>query len=143
MVRRVIVTADPAPWDFGLSDEVPPSAPQWPSDRRARLARTHSGAPFVGCMTTVRLGAGPPCDASLEVYAARSALPRPFNHGFMPRGPRPEAGLRLIELSGKLGSGRACYRRACRHLRAWQMHDGSETTGVWTDGSAVYSRVHN
>ena len=89
-------------------------------------------------MTSLRLGPHPPCKQTLEAYAAASgAARREFNHAFMPGGIQPELGLRLIELGSELGRGRRCYRRASRLLLAWEMHGGSDCTGVWTDGGAL------
>ena len=83
-------------------------------------------------MTTIRLGTRPPCERTLESFAAHAACR--INHGFFPGGPRAEQDLRVIEVSGALGRGHSCYRRARHLLLEWQMHSGSPNTGVWTDG---------
>ena len=89
-------------------------------------------------MTTVLVRATPPCASTLQNYAQNCKIAsRPFNHGFMPGGPAAESNLRIIEFAGVVGHGRACYRRACKRLLSWQMHEGSELTGIWTDGNSV------
>lgn len=90
-------------------------------------------------MTTLHVGARPPPCSTLERYASNIAN-RPFNHGFMPGGPRQEhsSGLRTIQLqSQKLGHGMQCYQKARDMLLAWEMHQGSQSTGIWTDGEAI------
>ena len=92
----------------------------------------------VGPMTSLRLGPHPPGETTLQAYAVRSgAAGREFNHAFMPGGAQPESRLRLIELSSELGRGSGCYQRASRLLLDWEMHGGSDSTGVWTDGGAL------
>ena len=84
-------------------------------------------------MTSIRLRVEPPCERTLAAYAANAACPRSINHKFYPGGARPERGLRIMQISGTLGHGGDCYRRAVEQLHAWDMHRGSATTGLWTD----------
>lgn len=91
-------------------------------------------------MTSLRLGFEPPSETSLKAYAVKLNLAsRPFNHGFMPGGYKPEPikALRLVEKNAVIGHGKASYARAQQLLVDWQMHHGSEKTGIWTDGDAL------
>jgi uncharacterized protein (UPF0548 family) len=89
-------------------------------------------------MTTFRVSREPPCDSTLRCYAAtRAVSARPFNHGFLPNGGRPEERLRILELRTRLGSGEFCFRRARKLLLAWDVHSGSSRTGIWTDNEGA------
>lgn len=110
--------------------------------------RSSRAVPTVLPMTSLRLSVEPPSTHQLERYASKCQLAqRPFNHGFHPRGTRPEpvGSLRIIEEGVVLGKGRNTYFRAKQLLLDWRMHHGSESTGIWTDvdGNALvtYARL--
>jgi uncharacterized protein (UPF0548 family) len=77
-----------------------------------------------------------PSSAIVQRYVERAELQqRPFNHGFLPQGTRPETGLRVITCSSALGEGKQCFRAACGLLLQWKMHGGSEHSGITWLGS--------
>ena len=91
-------------------------------------------------MTSLRLGFEPPSETRLKAYAVKINLAsRPFNHGFMPGGSKPEPvkALRLVEKTAVIGHGKNTYARAQTLLLDWKMHGSSRTTGIWTDGDAL------
>ena len=81
-------------------------------------------------MTSLRLGPAPPTPAALYRYACRTAPhSREINHNFADC-PLDADTARVIRITGSLGNGKQCYRRAKKMLLEWRMHEGSDTTGV-------------
>lgn len=125
----------------------PPARPRARAPRSrtssAELSRSLAGRPDLRArraMTSLRLGFERPSETNLKAYAVKLRLgSRPFNHGFMPGGSRPEPvkALRLYEKTAVIGHGKDTYARAQQLLLDWQMHEGSDKTGIWTDGKAL------
>ena len=101
-------------------------------------------------MSTLHFGRAPPCQTTLERHASAFGSCRTANHGFAHADARTvqalcqAEGLRMIELSTELGRGRKRLRRAREQLLGWQMHRGSRTTGIFTEGHGAlvtYARM--